>query len=221
VMNQVLLFDLDGTLLDSRDAVIEAVADTAEQFAPGHFSQEELFARFGESFDDFLLDVARAAGKMDKNEVLDHYFGYVREHLADHAKLFPRVRENLEQLKEAGYQLAVVTNKHREFAQTSLRLAGIDRMFETIVAVDDVACGKPSPEPLQKVLSDLGKRPDEAMMIGDSRFDVLAAKAAGVPAVVLEWYGREVWTQVIPEYRYPDFETFAAEMLTVKTKAGG
>lgn len=220
-MSQVLLFDLDGTLLDSRDAVMEAVADTAEQFAPGQFSREELLARFGESFDDFLLDVALAVGKMDKREVLEHYFAYVRAHLADHAKLFPHVRESLEQLKAAGYQLAIVTNKQREFALTSLALAGIDQLFDAVVAVDDVAQGKPSPEPLQKALDELGKRPEQALMIGDSRFDVLAAKAAGVPAVVLEWYGREEWTHAIPEYRYPDFQTFAAEMLTVKTKAGG
>ena len=220
-MTQLLLFDLDGTLLDSRDAVVEAVAYTAEQFAPGQFSREELLARFGESFDDFLLDVAMAAGRMDKSEVLKHYFAYVRLHLDKHAKLFNGVLVGLKQLKAAGYQLAVVTNKQREFAMASLELAGIERLFDAVVAVDDVAQGKPSPEPLLKALQELGKQPEEAVMVGDSRFDVLAAKAAGVTAVVLEWYGREEWTHAEPDYRFPDFQTFAAEMLTVKYMAGG
>ncbi|WP_400162178.1 HAD family hydrolase [Brevibacillus sp. TJ4] len=220
-MNRVLMFDLDGTLVDSRDAVIESVAHTAEHFAPGQFSREELVSRFGESFDDFLMDVALAAGKLDKSEVLSHYFAHVRAHLEDHATLFTGVRDGLEQLKAAGYQLAIVTNKQREFAVATLELAGIAGLFDAVVAVDDVARGKPSAEPLQKALQELDKQPWEAVMIGDSRFDVLASKAAGVPAVVLEWYGREEWTNANPDKRFPDFQTFAFEMLTVKTKAGG
>lgn len=219
-MIQALLFDLDGTLLDSRDAVIDAVAHTADQYAPGHFSREELLARFGESFDDFLAAVASSAGVPDQKEVLERYFAYVRENHEQHVKLFPFVREGLEKLQAAGYELAIVTNKQREFAMTGLELAGIDHLFASIVTVDDVSRGKPSAEPIQKALAELGRRPEQAMMIGDSRFDVLAAVGAGVSSVVLEWYGQEEWQYAIPDFRFVDFQAFVAEMLAVKIQGG-
>lgn len=214
-MIQSLLFDLDGTLLDSRDAVIDAVAHTAERYAPGHFSRQELLARFGESFDDFLAEVAGAAGLPDKREVLDGYFAFVREQHEQHVKLFPYVREGLEKLREAGYELAIVTNKQREFAVAGLELAGIDHLFAAVITVDDVSRGKPAAEPVQKALAELGRRPEQAMMIGDSRYDVLAAAGAGVSSVVLEWYGAEEWPHVVPDFRYVDFQSFVADMLAV------
>ncbi|MGG4451487.1 HAD family hydrolase [Brevibacillus porteri] len=219
-MIQALLFDLDGTLLDSRDAVVDAVAFTAEQYAPGHFSREELLARFGESFDDFLATVATAAGVPDKKEVLQRYFAYVREHHEEHVKLFPFVREGLEKLEAAGFAMAIVTNKQREFTLAGLEMAGIEHLFEAIVTVDDVSRGKPSAEPVQKALVALDKRPEQAMMIGDSRYDVLAAVGAGVQSVVLEWYGQENWLYAFPDYRYANFEAFVTEMLAAKAQGG-
>jgi len=214
-MIQALLFDLDGTLLDSRDAVIDAVAYTAQRYAPGHFSRQDLLARFGESFDDFLAAVAEVAGMPDKKEVLASYFAYVREHHEQHVKLFPYVREGLEKLQAAGYELAIVTNKQREFALAGLELAGIAQRFAAIVTVDDVSQGKPSAEPVEKALAELGKRPEQAMMIGDSRYDVLAAAEAKVASVVLEWYGAEGWTSSTPDYRYADFQAFVTDLLAV------
>ncbi|QRG67475.1 HAD family hydrolase [Brevibacillus choshinensis] len=219
-MIQALLFDLDGTLLDSRDAVIDAVAHAAEKYAPGHFSREELLARFGESFDDFLAAVAEAAGLPDKKEVLDYYFAYVRENHGKHVKLFPFVREGLAKLQAAGYELAIVTNKQREFAVAGLELAGIDHLFSSVVTVDDVTQGKPSAEPVQKALAEMNKRPDQALMIGDSRYDVLAAVGAQVASVVLEWYGQEEWSYAVPDYRFADFQSFVTEMLAVKIQGG-
>ncbi|WP_289138121.1 HAD family hydrolase [uncultured Brevibacillus sp.] len=219
-MITALLFDLDGTLLDSRDAVIDAVAFTANEYAPGLFSREELVARFGESFDDFLAAVAVAAGLPDKSEVLQKYFAFVRQNHAQHVRLFPYVREGLEKLRDAGYVLAIVTNKQREFAVAGLEMAEIDHLFDVIVSVDDVSRGKPSAEPIQKALEELGKLPTEAMMIGDSRYDVLAAVGAGVQAVVLEWYGKEEWSYAVPDFTYPNFQAFVTEMLAVKTEGG-
>lgn len=219
-MIQALLFDLDGTLLDSRDAVIDAVAQTAELYAPGHFSRKELLSRFGESFDDFLETVAMAGGIPDKAEVMERYFACVRGNHDKHVRLFPYVREGLEKLKAAGYQLAIVTNKQREFAVAGLEMAEISSLFDAVVAVDDVERGKPSADPVLLALSQMGKRPEEAMMIGDSWYDVLAAAGAGVSSVVLEWYGQDEWLDAVPDYRFADFKAFVIEMLSVKTPGG-
>jgi pyrophosphatase PpaX len=205
-MIQALLFDLDGTLLDSRDAVIDAVARTAELYAPGRFSREDLLARFGESFDDFLEAVAEAGGIPDKAEVMERYFAYVRGNHDKHVRLFPYVREGLEKLRAAGYQLAIVTNKQREFAVAGLEMAEISSLFDAVVAVDDVERGKPSADPVLLALSQIGTRPEEAR--------------AGVSSVVLEWYGQEEWLDAVPDYRFADFKAFVIEMLSVKTPGG-
>lgn len=217
-MYPCLLFDLDSTLLDSREAVIDAVAHTAERFAPGVFTRRDLVGRFGESFDDFLA--AAVGEEYDRKAVMDSYFSYVRAHHAEHVRLFPHVREDLERLKQAGFRLAVVTNKQREFAVAGLELAGLSELFEAVVSVDDVSRGKPSAEPIEKALSLLGMEPEQALMIGDSRYDVLAAVGAGVKSVVLEWYGAEEWNYVSPDFRYADFRSFAEEMLAVKAQGG-
>lgn len=217
-MYQCLLFDLDGTLLDSRDAVIDAVARTAEHFAPGVFSRDDLLKRFGESLDDFL---AAAAGETyDREAVRKSYAAYVREHHDRHVRLFPCVREGLERLKAAGYRMAVVTNKQREFAVAGLELAGLVEFFEVVVTIDDVSRGKPSAEPVQQALRLLQMRPEQALMIGDSRYDVLAAAGAGVKSAVLEWYGAEEWTYAAPDLRFANFQTFAEEMLAVRALGG-
>ncbi|USG65517.1 HAD-IA family hydrolase [Brevibacillus ruminantium] len=217
-MYPCLLFDLDGTLLDSREAVIDAVAHTAERFAPGRFSRHDLVWRFGESFDDFLA--AAAGEEYDRKAVMDTYLSYVRAHHNDHVRLFPRVSEELGRLRDAGFRLGVVTNKQREFAVAGLELAEIAGLFEVVVAVDDVSRGKPSGEPIEKALTLMGMEPEEALMVGDSRYDVLAAVGAGVRSVVLEWYGPQEWNYIAPDYRFADIRSFADEMLAVKAQGG-
>lgn len=217
-MYPCLLFDLDGTLLDSKEAVIDAVVYTAEQFAPGRFRRTDLEDRFGESFDDFLASAAEKP--YDRKAVMNCYFSYVRAHHQEHARLFPHVREELEKLSAAGFRLAVVTNKQREFAVAGLELAGIADLFEAVVAVDDVSRGKPSAEPIAKALQLLGMEPGQALMIGDSQYDVLAAVGAGVKSVVLEWYGPMEWKYAFPDYRFADIRRFAEEMMAVKAQGG-
>jgi pyrophosphatase PpaX len=213
-----LLFDLDGTLLDSRDAVIDAVMYTAEHYLPGMFTREQLLARFGESFDDFLAsEVAPHTKAFNREEIFGTFFAYVDEHHDRQIRLFPRVKEGLQALRGAGYQLAVVTNKQRTYTVRGLQIAGILNLFDAIVTIDDVRKGKPSAEPLQIAMNKLNVRPDEAVMVGDSKYDLLAAKAAGVKSVLLQWYGTEPTIEAMADCRFADFQTFADELLNAKS----
>ncbi|MGD8190689.1 HAD family hydrolase [Brevibacillus ginsengisoli] len=212
-MYRCLLFDLDGTLLDTRDAVIDAVFRTAEHYAPGRFTQTELISRFGESFDDFL---AEAAVGFNHEEVLQTYYANVREQNYQQSQLFPFVQEGLSTLRDTGMKLGIVTNKQREFALSGLQSAGILDYFDCVVCVDDVSSGKPSPEPLHKALETLQLSAEDALLIGDTQYDLLAARAAGVRCAILEWYGTQVWADAEPDCRFANFQDFVQEIVTVK-----
>jgi len=214
MQSRCLLFDLDGTLLDSRDAVIDALLYTTERYLPGQFTREELLQRFGESFEDFLTDeVAPRTGVFDRDEIFQTYCAYVDEHHDRQVRLFPQVKEGLQALRRAGYLLAIVTNKQRLFTIRGLRSTGIEELFDAIVTLDDVQAAKPSAEPLQKAMLELNTAPVHTLMVGDSKYDLLAAQAAGVKSVLLQWYGAEHGSNGRADYCFPNFQSFVDKLL--------
>lgn len=214
-----LLFDLDGTLLDNREAVIDAVMYTAERYLPGMFTRAELLQRFGESFDDFVASIDISGKEMlNPKEIFGTYISYMNDNQERQDRLFPFVKEGLELLRSKGYRMAIVTNKQRELTEKGLRMAEIFQLFDTIVTVDDVKEGKPSAEPLRKAMTKLGVPADEVLMIGDSKYDLLAAKAAGVKSVLLQWYGCEQPAEAVPDYIFAGFQPFVDQLLVVDTK---
>lgn len=214
------MFDLDGTLLDSRDAVVDAVYHISEKYVPGMFTREDLLKRFGESFDEFLemIEESMQDETITKEHILETYFAYINAHHDEKVMLFPEVEEGLKALKSAGYRLGIVTNKQREFTVRGLQAAGIYNLFDHIVTLDDVREGKPSPEMLIKAMWEIGASADASLMVGDSKYDLLAAHAAKVPFAALEWYGPEDWKDPAPEYRFADFQELVQELLAVKSK---
>ncbi|RFB35915.1 HAD family hydrolase [Brevibacillus sp. VP] len=235
-----LLFDLDGTLLDSREGVINAVYFTIEEHCPGLFTRDEITDRFGESLEEFLHEVEIRINEqqVQKSELPDQsesnkgklwdrtayckdYFTYMEKHHNRQIQLFPFVREGLVALQKRGFQLAVVTNKQREFALQGLEMAGILHVLDTVVTLDDVALGKPSPEPIQKAIAILRTTPEETLMIGDSRYDLLSASAAGVRSVLLEWYGVDQQMQEEPHYRFSTFQMLVDELLLASVQRKG
>jgi pyrophosphatase PpaX len=211
-----LLFDLDGTLLDSRDSVIDALYDTSARFLPGMFSRNDLLQRFGESLDDFMRDVeGRLPDAAAKEMFLEAYFTHIRQHQDKNVRLFPGVKEGLQQLKRYGFQLGIVTNKQYDLTVADLRLAEILNLFDTIVALDHVRAGKPAAEPVTLAIRRLRADPGSVLMIGDSRYDVLAAQAASVKSAVLEWYGKEEWQNPVPDRRYANFDQLIEELASV------
>lgn len=210
-----LLFDLDGTLLDSRDSVIDAVYDLAETYVPGRFTRDDLLRRFGEPIDSFLQEIEPyLQGRFTREQMLASYFAHVRTDRGRNNGLFPFVKEGLEQLKSAGFRLGVVTNKQREFASKELRFTQVYPLFDAIVTLDDVREGKPSAEPVLQAMERVGARPEETLMVGDSKYDVLAARVANVKSAVLEWYGNGHVANPVPDYRFPGFREFAERLLT-------
>ncbi|MFD1738947.1 HAD-IA family hydrolase [Bacillus salitolerans] len=197
-----LLFDLDGTLLDSKRSVLEAVYHTAEIYAPQQYTFQDIEDRFGEAFEDFVDIVA----PHKKEEMIATYMEHITNHHDQLVDIFPKVQEALIVLKQRGIKLGIVTNKQYHLTIKGLELFQIREHFDTIVTLDDVKYPKPSPEPIIKAIEQLNVNASEVLMVGDTMFDTVAAKEASVPICILDWYGTYDKRRIQPDYMFSSIE---------------
>jgi len=180
----VVLFDLDGTLIDSGPMIIASMKHAARTVLGREIPEEVLAAAVG---GPGLLAQMRALDPERVDELVEAY----RRHnapLHDELEAFWEVIEVLPRLRAEGRRLGIVTAKRRETARLAFqRLPGLEESFEVIVTAEDTDRHKPHPDPILKALERLRARPEEAAYVGDSPFDVQAAKAAGVFSVAVGW----------------------------------
>jgi pyrophosphatase PpaX len=183
VRYETVLFDLDGTLIDSGSMILASLRHATRSVLRREIPDEQLLAAVGGSGlrDQMtVLDAERAdelvAAYRDHNEPL-------------HAALqgFPDVERVLKMLRAGGRKLGVVTAKRRATVELAFAFIPLGELFDTVVGWDDTARHKPHPDPLLVALDRLGAEPADAAYVGDSPFDVRAAKAAGVFAVAADW----------------------------------
>ena len=179
-----ILFDLDGTLLNTNDLVLESLQYTIRTHLGKEVSAGKLYKYFGQPLVDIMADLDTSrAGEMVKT-----YREYSGEKHDVLTKVFPGVPETLAELKQRQIPLGVVTSKLRELADRGLRLFGIEGYFDVFVAFEDTDLHKPDPAPILKALQKL-KSPGgkQVMMVGDSPFDIVCAGNAGVTSVAVDW----------------------------------
>lgn len=195
---RTILFDLDGTLIDTNELIISSFAHTLEQHADRRYEREEIFNFIGPPLRDTFLNLD--AAKAD-----DMFNTYVEHNLKNHDKYvvaYPTVAETLKKLKEAGYQLGIVTTKINSTAERGLKVAGLEDIFEVVIGLDDVVNAKPHPEPIVKALEKLDATAAETIMVGDNYHDIEAGHNAGTKTAGVAWTvkGRHVL-----EAHHPDF----------------
>src|SRR5919197_4495526 len=181
----VVLFDLDGTLIDSGAMILASFRHATRTVLARELSDEVLLARVGGST---LGEQMRA---LDPTRVDDLVASY-REHNAPlHDELQPcaGVVEVLERLHDEGRRLGIVTAKRRVTVGLAFRVLPLAHLSEAVVASDEVTQNKPHPDGILRALELLDARPEEAAYVGDSPYDVEAAKRAGVHAVAVGWGG--------------------------------
>ncbi len=182
---RLLVFDLDGTLIDSKRDLILSVNAARERMGMMSLSDATVLSFIGHGARDLVRHaVAAGSGKgpQDVSESdVQRALGYFREHYAahllDNTVTYPGVREALARLD--GRPLAVLTNKPMRFALPILDGLGITPLFRRICGEDTFASKKPDPEGLRSLLEEFDAAPDEAMMVGDSETDVQTARNAG------------------------------------------
>lgn len=194
-----LLFDLDGTLINTNDLIISSFEHTLEEFFPGQFSREKILEFMGPPLSESFESIAAP------NQVEDMIKVYREYNLSNHDLLvteFDGVFETVKQLAERGFKLAIVSTKMHDTVVKGLKLTNLDQFFDVVIGLDDVTKAKPDPEPVQKALDALGSRAEEAIMIGDNYHDILAGKNAGTKTAGVAWSAKG--KDFLAEYE-PDF----------------
>jgi len=195
----VCLFDLDGTLIDSGPMILASMKHAAQTVLGRDIPDDVLAAAIG---GPGLTAQMQALDPRRVDQLVDAY----REHnepLHDELEAFWEVVEVLPRLRADGRRLGIVTAKRHASVQLAFeRLPGLEANFDVVVGAEDTSRHKPHPEPLLAAVERLGAVPGDAAYVGDSPFDVRAAKAAGVHAVAVTWggiHGAEALEQEEPD----------------------
>jgi pyrophosphatase PpaX len=193
-----VLFDLDGTLIDTNELIISSFLHTLNYYYPGQYGREDVLPFIGPSLLESFLTI-------DENKVDEMIQRYRTHNLANHdllVKEFDGVFETVKKLKENGFKLGIVSTKMSSTVKKGLKLTHLDEFFEVIIAMDDVENVKPHPEPIEKALKLLQSNPQETIMVGDNYHDILGAKNAGTLSAGVAWSAKG--RAYIEEYE-PDF----------------
>jgi pyrophosphatase PpaX len=193
-----ILFDLDGTLINTNELIIASFLYTLDKYFPEQYNREHILPLMG-------MPLVETFEKFDKDRVAELVDTYREHNITNHDNLvteFEGVFETVEKLYKKGYKLGIVTTKMRNTVEMGLKLVGLDQFFQTVVTLDDVEKAKPDPEPIEKALALLQSSPERAIMVGDSKYDILAGQNAGTKTAGVAWTirGKDYLQQFNPDY---------------------
>lgn len=201
---ELILFDLDGTLINSAPDLATAVNYMLETLDKETFPEESIDLWVGNGA---LVLVKRAlSGSREIDETLDPdhvetalqiFLGFYAKHLCVKTKPYPNVTSTLNALRSEGYRLAIITNKPYAFVEPILEGLNLKDLFEYVLGGDSLDKKKPDPLPLRHACKALDIPIEKSVMVGDSRNDILAAKAAGMQSIAVTYgynYGEDIRT---------------------------
>ncbi len=199
-----VLFDLDGTIIDSIDLILRSYRHTLRAHRglepPDEVWMKGLGTPLWVQFRDWTDDPAEIEA------MVATYRAYNLEHHDALVRPYDGVVQAVRDLKARGKTLGLVTSKMKSGAERGLRVAGLEQVFDTIVGSDEVEHPKPHPEPVLKALQRLGAPPGDAVFVGDSRHDIECGRAAGVKTAAVLWgpFDRSHLADLAPDYWLED-----------------
>lgn len=192
----LMLFDLDGTLIETAPEICDAVNDTLRQFHLPVVSQQQVNDWIGHGTRTLLIQALAFAGDTTVDTVrqsdslaliaADFDQHYLRR-CGTRSHLYPQVREVLQALRAQGVKLAVVTNKESRYTTTVLDAHRLTPVFDRVVSGDTLAAKKPDPAGINSCLAQFQVERGRTLFVGDSSIDVATARNAGVPVWVLPY----------------------------------
>ncbi len=189
-----MLFDLDGTLLDTVADIALALNRVMVEYGCKPLPEDDVRRMIGRGspilIERALIAQNRAMDGRTQAAMVErffHHYGELEELNEDSAQPYAGVADSLHTLHEAGLRTAVVTNKQHRFACALLERLGLSGWIDVVVGGDTCARRKPDPQPLLFACESLHRPPTESMMVGDSVNDVHAARAAGIPVVCVSY----------------------------------
>ena len=215
-----VVFDLDGTLIDSVPDLQAALNATLREIGKPPLAQNQVRGMIG---DGTAMLVARglAASGVPAEALADRLPRFLALYEADpvaHTRLYPGVKQVLAQFAAEGRRLAICTNKPQAATLAVLRGLALDGFFSAVIGGDALPVKKPDPGHVLGAVAALGASPDEAVMVGDNENDVAAAKAAGVPVVLVRYgYARVPFAELPADIQIDDFAALPAALATLET----
>lgn len=193
---QAVLFDLDGTLIETGPEIADATNDTLRQFGLPEVNEAQVFGWIGHGTHELLIQALAWAGqtttavvrssdslKLISAEFITHY----QQRCGTRSRLYPQVRETLTSLKAQGVKLAVVTNKESRYTQVVLDAHGLTPLLDRVISGDSLPTKKPDPAGVQTCLNEWGIATEHALFVGDSSIDVATARNAGLTVWALPY----------------------------------
>lgn len=173
-----LIFDLDGTLVDSCADIAASLNYTLEQVHYPPLSKETVQKIVGDGVRTLLTRATGCSEDSFLNSAIDIFKSHYRQHYVDQTTLYPHVRETLDYFRDK--KMAVVSNKPYEMVEKTLVHFGIRGRFEVVLGPESTQERKPHPEPILKSLEALQTPPNQSLLVGDSTTDIQAGKSAGI-----------------------------------------
>lgn len=195
---ELFVFDLDGTLIDSKLDLANSVNATRSWFGLEPLPIDIVSSYVGNGAPMLVRRALPSASEAQLDEGLRHFLSYYREHMLDATTLYPGVREGLDRLHDAGKPLAVLTNKPVRFSVSLLEGLGLDFHFFRIYGGNSFAEKKPNPVGLEALMNERGIDASKTVMVGDSSVDVLTARNARTLACGVTWGFQPETLQDIP-----------------------
>ncbi len=211
-MKRAILFDLDGTLIDSAGDLTAAIAHLLAEHGLAPHDVDTVRAMTGDGASTLIARVFEGRGATVPEGALERFRAYYAKHGLVHTRPYPGIPELLQRLRAARPRpaTAVVTNKPHALAEPLVEALGLAQWVDLVVGPEQVARKKPDPDHPRTALARLGVAPEDAVMVGDGDTDVLAGKAAGILTVAVAWGFRDVDVLRATE---PDHLVFSVEEL--------
>jgi phosphoglycolate phosphatase len=226
----LILFDLDGTLIETAPEIADAVNDTLTGLGHPTVSQQAVNDWIGHGTRELLIQALAQVLKTSTQQVreaeafpaIEAEFGqHYQRRCGTRSHLYPHVRETLRALRTAGVKLVVMTNKEGRYTQTVLDAHDLAPMFDRVISGDTLPVKKPNPAGITDCLKQFGLSSDRVLFVGDSSIDVATARNAGIAVWALP-YGYNMGEPIEacnPDRVIPDFSALTTLLSTRDTAA--
>lgn len=211
----LLIFDLDGTLIDSKEDLAHAVNAARRHMGLPPIENERVYSYVGNGAPVLMR---RAMGpdatEADVQTALEYFMAYYKDHMLDCTTLYPGVRQALDTLHAGGMRMSVLTNKPVRFSQLLVEGLGLGGHFFRVYGGNSFEQKKPDPAGVYKLIEESGVPPERTLMVGDSDVDIRTARNAGILACGVTYgFQPETLDQAPPDILVDDMRQLAAMLL--------
>lgn len=212
--SRLLIFDLDGTLVDSKQDLVNAVNATRAFMGQDPIAVAQISSYVGNGARALVQRALPDLSGPDLERAFRYFLDYYREHMLDHTTVYPGVREALDEFHAAGIAMAVLTNKPVRFSVSMIEGLGLDLHFFRIYGGNSFEQKKPHPTGVNALMAESGVPAGRTVIVGDSAVDVLTARNAGVHSCGVPWgIQPETFAHVAPDVMVQDLRDLAPLIL--------